>query len=891
MKKTIQKPLKKSVVSIVVASALSINAHQVFAQDDASINNSDSSSASAISSTSEGKKDEQKIVITGSRIQRTDMESAKPVSIITKEEIRASGLNDIASILAQSIFNSAGASIAHSNNSAGNFSASNLRGLGSNRTLTLVNGRRVAPSSSLYGASVNVNLIPIEVVERIDILRDGASSIYGSDAMGGVINIITKKDYDGLQLSLNHSKPTRGGAEQTGGALTFGTSSDKSSLLVVLEHQTNNSLKGGERPHLDAEFNERRWSSRYSPWGTYRYRDANGDYAYAPGPNCPEENITERTGGTQCGYDVRDGKYYLPKVEKTSIFTNFNYSLSDDLEFYNSILYTRDDTFTSATPMWASGTLAADNPNNPTFGTSMQQEVRYYHYMEGALPREFTFETDLLDINAGVNWDTDHGTLSINFAHSTDRFVQESNYYYFRDKYDEAVENGLYNPLAPAGGPNATEEVLDSFRHSQHRIGESVSKSITIDWSGMSSIELAGGEIGYAAGIESRKLSVSDEQDAQSNSGNVFGAYGGDTVGKRNYKAAYLEVELPVLDSLTLSAATRYDDYSLPDQGQLSSSFSTRYEATDDLVLRASFSQGFRVADLNEAMGDESISYGSYSDPKYCNPVPIEERDNSELCERNEIPVRSFSNPDLEPEESEQFSYGIAYNLTEKTGVTLDYWNIEITNRITSISGKTILDEEYLGNLGNYTGLYVTRDLTQPRQDEIVEIGSTTTNYLGLDTSGIDASITSQFDFDEYGRLKANLEVSHVLEYNFQKTSVDPVYDYAGYYNRPETRASLNFNYFYNNFEAFSKVRYIDSFLGESPEDEAEGIEYLDFPSMTTLNLGVAYDFGDYGRVQLISNNVLDKLPPVNSELSRGYSYRIHSIIGRTIQLNYTKDF
>lgn len=876
MSKNKRPTLTRSLLSVALVSSLSSVTFNTFAEE-------------AIA-------DEEKIEtiqVTGSRIKRTDLEAAKPVTVITKADIAATGLNDIASVLAESIFNSSGTSVAHSNNSAGNFSASNLRGIGSNRTLTLLNGRRLAASSSNSGSSVNLNLIPIEVVERIDVLRDGASSIYGSDAMGGVINIITKKDFDGLQLTANTSHPTRGGAETSGGAITFGKSDDKSNFVTVIEYQENKALKGGERPHIDAEHNDRRWSTLYSPWGSYRYENDDGDKVFNPGPTCPEFNIRDREGsiGNQCGYDVRDGKYYLPRVEKTSLFISYDYALTEDLTFYSSVLYSKDNTLTSATPMWASGYLDAGHENNPTTGTTDEREVKYYHYMEGALPREFTFETHLFDVNTGINWDTDNGTLSVNLAHSRDSFLQESNYYYFVDKFNEAVEDGLYNPLAYAGGPKATEDVLDTFRHTQHRVGSSTSKGVNVDWASTLPIELAGGEIGYATGFEYRKQTLSDKQDAQSNSGNVKGAYGGDTVGERSYKAAYLEVELPVLENLSISASTRYDDYSFPDQGQLSSSLSARYQATDNIVLRASFSEGFRVADLSEAAGEESIGYSKYTDPKYCNPVPLADRASSPLCEENEVQVKSASNPNLKPEESEQISFGLAYDISEDTGVTLDYWNIEISNQITSISGKTILDEEYLGNLGNYTGLYVNRDLTQNREDEITQIGSTTTNYLGLETAGIDASINSQFDLEDMGNIKVKLGISHVLKYEFQKTSSDPIYDYTGYYNRPETRANFKISYFLDNFESFAKIQYIDAFLGEDPEDEVQGTEFQDFPSMTTVNVGIGYDFEEYGILRLQSSNLFDKLPPVNTDTSRGYSYRIHSIIGRTLQLTYSKKF
>ncbi|QQX79338.1 TonB-dependent receptor [Shewanella sp. KX20019] len=830
------------------------------------------------------------IQITGSRIQRTDMETVKPVSIITAEDIASTGLNDISNVLALSIFNSAGSSVGATNNSAGNFSASNLRGLGSNRTLTLVNGRRVAGASSLYGSSTNLNMIPIEAVERIEILRDGASSIYGSDAMGGVINIITKSDFEGLTFAANVAVPTQGGGEEYGGSLTFGTASERSSLMFILEHQQQDSLLGGERDNIDGSKNPGRISTRYSPWGSYQ--KASDDWVHHPSPTCPEENYYERSDGSiSCSYDVQEGKYYLPKREKTSAFSNFTYQISDDIEFYTTFLYTDDDSFTSTTPMWAQGYMGADNPNNPTLGSDNPEEVYFMTYLEDSVPREFTFNSQLFDLNSGINYTTDAGFLSINLSYSKDSFNQKSEYYLITDKFQEAVDNGTYNPLTPGGGDLATEEVLDTFRHTQSREGESISQGINIDWSAVLPIELAGGDIAYAIGGEYRDLSVRDEQDSLSNSGNVLGAYGGDTVGERQYQAAYLELELPVLESVVVTMATRYDNYSLPDQGKLSSSAGIRYQPFEDLVLRVSASEGFRVADISEVQGDESVGYYTMVDPKYCNPVPMDERATSDLCEGQNVPVRSFSNQDIEPETSTQYSAGMAWNITEDIDFTADYWAIEIENQITSISATTILDEEYLGNLGNYDGLYVNRDLTEKREDEIIEIGSTVTNYLGSETSGVDMAFNSQHDLGGAGELTFKVEGTYTIESIHQKTSSDPAYDHVGYYSTPEFRASFNAHYSIGDFQAFMTTRYIDGFKGETPQEEANGEEWIDYASMTTFDFGAQYQFEDYGDVSVIFRNAFDTMPSVNTDVTPGYNSAFHSIMGRTIQLTYRKTF
>jgi len=864
---------RKSLLALTIASAVAFAPNTVLAADEAAET-----------------EEVERIAVTGSRIQRTDLETVKPVTIISAADIAATGLNDIASVLAQSVFNSAGSVVGASNNSSGNFSSSDMRGLGSNRTLTLVNGRRVAGSAALYGTSTNLNLIPVEAIERIEILRDGASSIYGSDAMGGVINIITKKDFEGLGIAINTAVPTQGGAEEYGASMTFGTSTERSSLMFIIENQQQKSLKGGERDHLDAEFNPTRISSRYSPWGSYQ--KASDDWIHHPSPTCPDENLYERSdGSTSCSYDVQDGKYYLPKRDKTSVFSNFTYELTDELDFYSTFLYTQDSSFSSATPMWAQGYMSEDNSFNPTFGTDNPEEIYYMTYLEGSVPREFTFESRLFDVNTGFNYNIDAGTLSVNLSYSEDSFNQKSEFYLISDNFQEAVDSGLYNPLTPGGGALATEEVLDTFRHTQSREGESISQGINIDWAAVLPFELPAGEIGYAVGVEYRSLSVRDEQDSQSNSGNITGAYGGDTVGERTYKAMYLETEIPLTEDLILTAATRYDDYSLPNQGQLSSSAGLRYQALDNLVVRASFGEGFRVADIAEVQGDESVGYYSVVDTKYCNPVPMAERATSDLCDTVNIPVRSFSNADLEPEISTQYSTGLVWDITEDAAFTLDYWTIAIENQITSIGATTILDEEYLGNLGNYQGLYVNRDLTEKREEEIQEIGSTTTNYLGLDTSGVDVTVATTFDLGGVGELTFNFEGSYVLEYEFQKTSTDPVYDYVGYYGQPEMRANFSIGYNYEDLNSFITARYIDGYKGETPEEEANGEEWIDDPSLTTVDIGVRYNFGTVGEVSLIVRNMFDKLPPINTDYTQGYNASLHSIIGRTVQLSYRATF
>jgi len=886
---TIYKKQTKTILSVAVGSILSLTAYNTQAAED------------EIPTTAEN--EVEKITITGSRIQRTDLESAKPVTIITSADISKTGLNSIAEVLGQSIFNSGGSFVGYANNSMGNHAATDLRGLGSGRTLTLINGRRAAKGGSSGGDSFNLNMLPLAAVERIEILRDGASAIYGSDAMGGVINIITKDDYEGLNITANGMTATRGGMDRGGVSITMGSSSDKSSLVVSLEHQYKGGLKGGDRPHISAETNPKRWFSSSSPWGTFYIHDFDKGKTYGddtPGPNCPEENINETDYGQACGSDVFEGKNYLPTSKKDSILTNFKYQISDDIEFYNTILYVGDHTSSSGTSMWYNGYMSAENPNNPTYQVDGVENpyadeayrVKFFHRMEDSLDRTFIYDTKLLDINTGLNLDFEAGSLSVNLSHSKETFINQVNDYYITEKLEEAVANGDYNPFEYAGGPNATKDVIDTFAYSYSRIGESSSQGITVDWAGLG-YELAGGEIGYAVGVEYRKVELRDIQDRQSRAGNVKGPFGGDTIGEYNYQAAYAEIELPLTETFTLSAASRYDSYSMPDESQVSSSISAQWEASDDLKLRTSFSQGFRVASFTDISGDDAISYDDVEDTTHCLSVPIEDRADSSLCRTAQQLVIYASNPNLEPETSEQYSLGLAYNVTQDIGLTLDYWKIQIENEVSQVSGQTVLREEAAGNLEAWGGdLYVIRDPEATDfREEIIEIGSKATNYIGRDTSGIDLQISSKYDLDEFGDLNATFESTYIIDYNRKLTTTMPEYDYVGYYSRPEWRANLNLNYIYDNISAFVNTTYVDSTLGLSPSQEEAGEDFQSFSSMTLIDFGISYSTDNYGTISYIMRNVADKLPKVNTDDSDGYNASLHSITGRTNQLRWSMNF
>ena len=191
-----------------------------------------SAPASFAADEDEGAEDAERIVVTGSRLKRTDVEGANPVTVIDREQIELSGEISAADLIRNTTFNSFGSFRPQSGSSAQGVSTVNLRGIGASRSLVLVDGRRLTMSPST-GSSQDLNSIPLAAIERVEILSDGASAVYGSDAIGGVVNVITRKDYNGAEISVSKSEislPADGGDREAGSAV-FGSSNDTTSII------------------------------------------------------------------------------------------------------------------------------------------------------------------------------------------------------------------------------------------------------------------------------------------------------------------------------------------------------------------------------------------------------------------------------------------------------------------------------------------------------------------------------------------------------------------------------------------------------------------------------------------------------------------------------------
>ncbi len=840
-------------------------------------------------------KEERKVVITGSRLSQSDMETALPVTVISAEEIKATGLQDVGSVIAQMPFNSQGSFVSSSGSSATNHSSSGLRGLGSNRTLTLIDGKRIAPSSTFGGESTNLNLIPIQAVERIDILRDGAGAIYGSDAIGGVINVILKSDYEGLMLSATAGRPSGDTGDEDGFTLTVGTQADKGSSLFIFEHKEWEGVQYGTRdPVLNADWDiPYNRSSLYAPEGNYHPVGADGKQN---GPwvagNCAADRVIDLgSKGKRCGYSYLDGKNHMPGRVKDSVFTNFLYNINNEFSWKTQFMALRDTTNTASTSVWTPGgtRMAADNPYNPTFGSANPVEIQAYTRLVGVADRETEFDTNVYNIDSSLIWETDHGVLETSITASRNDANVKVEHYIFRDKYDKAVQDGLYNPFVQGG--NATEETLNSFLHTSTRKAETRTKGVSSTWSAETALQLQGGNMEYAVGGEWQDYYFKDELDRQSApGGSAFPTFGGNSGGDREYYAVYGELNLPILDNLSVKVASRYDKYSLPDEGKVSSSVNIRYEVLDDLLLRASYSQGFRVPSIDDLLSEEALSFNRVTDPIFCATLPPADQAQNDWCTDGvQIERRSEGNKDLKPETSDQYAFGVVWDITDDISLTADYYDIQINDQVQFLEAQDVVFLEHAGMLNAFdpTKINVTRDTT----GNITNIQTGSINQAGTSTDGIDLGFKAKIETDEIGSFYFDFNGSYILSYETQATPLAPRLDEVGSQTTPEHRFNTSFGYRINDFTSKLTYRYITDYDGTTVVEEMAGVDVDRIEKWEIVDLNLGYDFERFGNISFGVRNLTDKLPKLNTTFRYGYDKNNQSVLGRVLYATYTISF
>lgn len=830
--------------------------------------------------------------VTGSRIKRPDVEGALPITVIDREQIELSGESNAADLLRSLTFNSAGSVRPQSGSSIQGVSTLNLRGIGSGRTLVLVDGRRLpkAPSS---GQAQDLNTLPLGAIERIEVLSDGASAIYGSDAIGGVVNVITRKDYEGFEVMLGGQEvsiPTNGG-EREEGSILFGASSDTSSIIAGISWNNREIIFARDLP----------WSSGTSFFGnnfSLTAPDGSLTFNIIPSPACDFPNSAFFTSGPLCRFDYTTVSADEASIENKSLYVKGKHSFNDNWQAWANASVARTHSFGRYAPVPDSrffgdpatspySPLSVNSPNNPTNPNSPLYDpnlgvdptpVDWFHRFAALGNRDSYVTTLLTDIQVGISG-TFNQMFDVDFGirHTNNTVADVGRNYLLRSAAQTVIESGEYSFANPYA---ASQDVLNRMRITIYRDSkydqDELFGSVAFDM-----FEMENGAAQVFIGAEYRTEKYLDLYDPQSEAGAVGGSAGNSAGGNRDVTSIYFETLFPVLDNLELSLAGRSDNYS--DYGNdFSPKISFRYQPMDNLTLRGSYGEGFRAPTLDILTQVDSFSADSIIDAVTCGFINGDP-DNS--CQINATVI---GNKELSSETSQQFSFGFAYEPVDWFNMTADYYNISIDNRIRQFSSSALIN---IDNRGETLppGMRVVRDAN----GIITSIIRGSGNEGTYDVSGLDINLRVNRELLG-GVFSSGLQISHLLS---QK--VDDDRELVKDPGLPENRAVFNSVYSYGKFSIAYNINMIgEQFDDVDVERDAEGNfisqnKFDHVPTWVTHDLQFNYHTPWNGQITIGARNIGAKAPPVDlgNVGSRDYDFNLYDGYGRVTYIRYKQTF
>ena len=828
----------------------------------------------------ENVEEQGKITVTGSRIKRSDVEGALPITVITREQIELSGESNAADFIRNLTFNSSGSFRPQSGSSAQGEATVSLRGLGSSRTLVLIDNRRL-PKSPATGSSQNLSTLPMGAIERIEVLSDGASAVYGSDAIGGVINIITRSDYQGAELMLGAadvSIPANGG-EREEGSVVFGASSDRSSLLAGVSWNDREIVFARDFPWVSQgasvygnSFTTISDGFDNFDWTSY----ANGAGCDFPGTGFYTVPNASSPNGTRCAYDFTLVSADEASTENKSFYAKATHEVNDNWELWANTTFAQSESFGRYAPVpdssYFGAPLTANSPNNPTNPNSPlydpslgldPQSVNWWHRFDALGNRDGTVTTQQLDFLIGTTGQVGNAEVEFGLRHTDNRTSDVGRNYLLRSAAFALIEDGSYSLADPY---NADPNVLNAmritiFRDSKYDQDE-LFGSVAFDL-----FDLDGGPASMYVGAEYRQEKYSDQYDPQSEAGQVGGSAGNSAAGDRDVTSVFFEALFPVLDNLEVNLAGRYDDYS--DFGDnFSPKVSVRWQPMDNLTLRGSYGQGFRAPTLDILTQKPSFSATSVRDEQSC--INQGQDPGCSLQINNTIQA----NPGLQPEDSDQYSLGVAYEPVDWFNFTVDYWNIEISDRIRSFNCQFLINAE-----ANNDPIPAGLALIRSPNGSITNCLSGFGNQGLVETSGLD--LNARFTYELFGgNMTTNFQLSHLLD-----QSVDSGRDLVKTPGTPEQRAVLSNQYSYGDWSLAYNINYI----GDQDADGANSSA----PSWTTHDVQLNYHAAWDGRFTVGVRNAGEKFPPIGRGFvgSRDYDFNLYDGFGRVTYFRYTQTF
>jgi len=829
----------------------------------------------------------QRVEITGSSIKRIDAETALPVQIINRESIEKSGVTTAAELLSKVSASTAGltdgASFSDNGGTQRGFNGANLRGVGVSSTLILLNGRRLANFASPGTSSgVDLNSIPSAAIQRVEVLKDGASAIYGADAIGGVINFITRPDYQGAEISAYVGNTQHGGADKKIVSLSGGIGSlsqDRYNLMGVVNFQNTGGLRSTQRSWIGSAYqpdiNLDVGSSNTFPANVRRTTASGGATGSRLNPSAPTCNppatvfaADSFVGSKACLYDYMHDTEIFPESQRASLLGRAQFAIDADNTLFAEVLHSDTKTTYRISP------LTVTNLNYPVTGiyypndliTTNKTPLRVGLRLSAAGPRTNEVNAVAQRLIVGAKgtiggWDYDTA-LNHSVSKVDDKYVDG---YVRTSAFDNAFLTGKINPFGPSGTEGTSllnaAKISDAARQS---------RATTDAFDIKASRELfamAGGNAGLAIGAEYRREKLEFTPSALLAAGEIRGdgaasGYGG----SRTVKALFAEMNLPILRNLEAQAAVRHDSYN--DVGSTTNpKFGLRWTPAKEVVVRGSYSAGFRapsLADINEPARTGQTS-GIYNDPLGCIKTGnIDNTKNPDYCGIQPDLIKGGT-ANLKPETSKQFSAGIVVEPSRNLTASLDYWRIEKSDTLLANEGAYFSDPK--SNPG-----YAIRGAADPSLSgipgPILSVDGRVKNIGSLKTSGVDVNVNWKLPENNLGKFNVSLNGTYVIDYKTRNTAASPEVNGVGIYTDTQVvqrwRHTLTFDFDRGPWGATLQQTYYQGYHDQNTL--ADG-STRDVPAYVLWDLSGSYKFSKAFSLRAGIKNLLDTNPPRSNQV------------------------
>jgi iron complex outermembrane receptor protein len=855
---------QKTLLATAITAALMLQAWAVSAQDASS---APAQSTDSSTPTPAKAKKLETITVTGSRIRSVDVETAQPIVSLSRKQIEATGLTNVSDVLQR--ISSAGVpditpqdTLSSGPGVGGTYTS--LRNLGSQRTLVLVNGRRW--STDIDGRT-DLSTIPTSIIERIEVLKDGASSIYGSDAIGGVVNIITRDHYNGAEANVYYGQNQKGDGAQQAYDITFGTSTDKSNTIFTASYQSTDAIwnnkrdetsyQGGPR-HTDSGWGLGPWGRVVDPsnpkqsWvinhGSADTADLGNYHLYDPNSNADK-------------YNTQADMTFRAPTRLKNLFAQERYQLTDNITLHATGSYSERTSSSQLAgyPFQSNGnqyvTISGDNAYNPFPGQDVEffrrtvemprvtrSNVKMSHFDVGADgffslgDQEWSWDANYSYSKSDLNQRTTGNLNLLNTEKALGPTAVVDGQVVCADETDR--QNGCvpWNILA---GPGATTDAVRNYVQAvEQASAQNTSRDFSANVSG-GLFDLPAGTVNLALGVEHRRLAGSFTPDQFASSGYSTDLASAPTKGKYIANEAYAELDVPILQGLpgaqelAVNISSRYSHYS--NFGSTTNNkYSFRWKPIDDLLVRGTYAEGFRAPTLSDLYGGTGQSFETFTDPcdsafgaaasngsvaAACKaagvPANYRQIDStgkpiaSQSGGQTPTPFLSGSNSKLQPETSTTRTLGLVYSphFVEGLDFSLDFYKIKLQNTIQSVVASDILNYCYIQGDQNFCNRF-TRDSS----GTITSLNESLANLGTLETEGYDFASHYRLPQLPAGQFTISLEGTYLSKFDVQNAPDKPVQGQAGFVNATgglfRVRANASLDWSYGNFGATWTVRY-----------------------------------------------------------------------------------